>query len=302
MKGPMKGYTHTRGFRVLIGTVVALLIVIIFTKAAGGSFLSNMLGALTTPALRVSASATDNVFNFTDLDAYTKEELKERVAQLEKENQELRSQLVDYAQTKKENEGLRGQLKIQEENPDIEMCAAAVIGRDPNDVFFNFSIDKGYLAGVQAGDTVISEKGLVGVISEAYATTSKVTTILSPENKVAVYAPLLEDENGVLDSDILTASSGTVRLNYLKNNTTVQEGTLICTSGASGQYPKDINVGYVTGVTQSTMDISKIAVVKPYADIKTVQEVYVITGFPGKDGQDSASADNGAAAKDAEGS
>lgn len=282
----MKGITQTKGFQVVTGTIVTLMILIIFTGASGGSVLSSILGFLTTPMLSVSASAAENITDFTDLNAYSKEELKELVEQLTKQNQELQSQLVDYAQTKKENEGLREQLSIVEENPEPDYCYASVVGRDPNDAFYNFSIDKGYLAGIQAGDPVISAKGLVGTISEVYATTSRVTTILSPDNKVAVYALMLEDESGVISSDILTAASGAVRMNYLKNTTTVQPGTVICTSGAGGLYPKDLVVGYVTDVAQSNMDISKTAIVQPYEDVKTVRDVQVITNFPGKDSQD----------------
>lgn len=279
----MKGLAQTKGFRRLTGTALALLLLILFTGSSSGSLVSSVLGFLTTPMLSVSASAAEGITDFTDLNSYSKEELKTLVEQLTQENQELRGQLVDYAQTRKENEGLREQLSIVEENPDPDYCYAAVVGRDPSDAFYNFSIDKGYLAGVEKGDPVITPKGLVGTVSEVYATTSKVTTILSPDNKVAVYALLLEDESGVLASDIISASSGVVIMNYLKNTTAVQAGSVVCTSGVGGLYPKDIVVGYVTDVAQSSLDISKTAVVQPYEDVKAVRNVQVITSFPGKD-------------------
>ena len=49
-----------------------------------------------------------------------------------------------------------------------------MIGRDPSDVFYGFSIDKGTLSGIAVGDPVITQRGLVGIVTQAYATTSKV--------------------------------------------------------------------------------------------------------------------------------
>ena len=79
------------------------------------------------------------------------------------------------------------------------------------------------------------------------------------------------------------AANGTLRLNYLKNDTEMYDGAIITTSGAGDNFPKDLVIGYVLSVEQSENDISKYAVIQPYEDIKTVKDVFVVTGFPGKD-------------------
>ena len=57
---------------------------------------------------------------------------------------------------------------------DLQLAAGSVVGRDPNDVFGDFTINCGSLAGVSVGDAVITETGVVGVVEEVYAASSRV--------------------------------------------------------------------------------------------------------------------------------
>jgi len=192
--------------------------------------------------------------------------------------------LVDYYDKEQENEQLRALLEIQDENKDAQYVPASVIQRDPSDVFYGFAIDKGSLAGVNVGDPVIVSQGLVGVVTEVYATTSMVTSLYSEEVKVASISKEL-DESGVISSNIYTVANGTLRMNYLKSDTKIHEGSIITTSGAGGNFPKDLVIGYVLSVEQSENDISKYATIQPYADIKNAKDVFVMVGFPGKDAE-----------------
>ena len=189
-------------------------------------------------------------------------------------------QLVDYENTQKENEQLKVQLDITEDAPENTLRAATVIGRDPNDAFYGFSIDQGTLAGISVGDPVITQQGLVGVVTQAYATTSKVTTLLSEDVNVSAVVPS-RGESGVISSDITSASAGLLRLSYLSNDTQVQEGDIVTTSGVGGTYPADVIIGQVQSVQKSENDISNYAVIKPYEDLTSVQDVFVVIDFPG---------------------
>ena len=44
--------------------------------------------------------------------------------------------------------------------PDLELTAASVVGRDPGNVFYDFTIDRGSLSGISTGDAVITEMGV----------------------------------------------------------------------------------------------------------------------------------------------
>lgn len=276
-------------FKVLVITVVVLLGLIIYTASAGGSFIASLLGFASSPMQSVSTDLTENVTQFLDLDGFSKDELKDLVASLQEENSLLYDKLIDYTQTKQENERLKVQLHISEEEPENEMRSAAVIGRDPNDPFSGFSIGIGTLSGVSEGDPVITDKGLVGVVSHAYATTSKVDCLLSEDVSVAAVS-IDKRESGLISCNITMASSGLLRLSYLPGNTAIEEGDIITTSGEGGVYPANLKIGVVQSVEKSETDVSKYAVVRPFEDLASVKEVQVITSFPGQGEDDTVTA------------
>ena len=272
----------SKQFKVLVGAVAVILGVIIITIVSGGAaVIANVLGFVTTPMQKVSATATDNVMEFLDLDSLTKEELEQLIDELSKENREQRAQLVDYYDKIKENEQLKEQLKVTEEEPELSYVGASVTLRDPNDPFYGFYIDKGSLAGVTVDAPVITEDGLVGIVKEVYATTSIVRTLFSEEVKVSASSKEF-DEAGVIASNILMASNGTLQMNFLPTDTKMTAGTIITTSGAGGTFPANLVIGYVESIESAEQNVTKTAIIKPYADIKNVKDVLVIIGFPGK--------------------
>ncbi len=277
----MKDFFKGSSLKVLIIAVVVLLGLAIYTATAGGSIVAGLLGFVSAPMQGIATDVTGSVTEFFDLESYSKEELLDLVDRLQRERSALAQQLVDYEEKKRENEQLKVQLRIAQLQPENEMRSASVIGRDPNDVFSGFSIDKGSLAGVSAGDPVITEQGLVGVVSQVYATSSMVTCLLSEDLQVAAMS-IDREESGVVSSNIMTASSGLLRMGYLSSETGLKEGDIITTSGAGGSFPPNLIIGQVQSVEKSENDISKYAVIKPYEDLAHVQDVQVIVSFPGK--------------------
>ena len=276
----MKDFFKTSSFKVLAIVVVVLLGLIIYTATAGGALLASLLGFATTPMQSVSTQATGAVTEFVDLDALSRDELKDMVDSLSQENAQLREQLVDYENTMKENEQLKTQLEITEQAPENTLRAATVIGRDPNDVFFGFSIDQGTIAGVEAGDPVITSQGLVGIVTNAYATTSKVTTLLSEDVKVSAVDPAC-GESGVIVSDITTASAGLLRMSYLGSDTQVKEGDIITTSARGAPIPRISSLEWWRACRSRRTTSPSMQWCGPYEDLTRVQEVYVVIDFPG---------------------
>ncbi len=280
----MRDFFKASSFKVLVITVVVLLGIIIYTASAGGSFLANILGFVSSPMQSIATETVDGALSFVDLDGLSREELKAMISDLQAENSTLREGQVKLYDLEQENEQLKEQLNIAESAPDTEMLSASVIGRDPGDVFYGFSINKGTLAGISVGDPVITKQGLVGIVTQAYATTSKVTCILSENVKIGAICKKEDgySESGVITSNIQTAAGGLVRMDYLSNETKIEPGDIIVTSGSASIYPENLIIGSVQSVEKSENDISCYAVVKPYEDIRSVKEVHIILNFPGK--------------------
>lgn len=271
----------SKKFKILIVVSVVLLGLLIYALNAGSAALSNVLGIVSSPLLSAGTAVTQGTREYVNLDGMSKEQLKALYTELLEENTELREQLVDYYAMRDENASYESILSVKTAMPDLQLAAASVVGRDPTDVFYSFTINRGTLSDISVGDTVITDMGVVGVVEEAYATSSRVRTILSEKTQVGATAKE-SGESGVVSSDIQFANSGKVRMNYLTRDTAIEAGDIITTSGAGGGFPSDLLIGRVESIERSNTDSSFYAIITPFVDVKAVTDVFVITDFEGK--------------------
>lgn len=271
----------SKNFKILMIAVVILLGVLVYGLNAGTSVFSNVFGTVSAPLLTAGTNTTGGAKEFLNLDGMSKEELKALYNDLSEENRKLREQLVDYYTLKDENASYENILSVKKAMPDLQLAAGSVVGRDPNDVFGDFTINCGSLAGVSVGDAVITETGVVGVVEEVYAASSRVRSILSEKTQIGATDKSCK-ESGVVTSDIQFANSGKVKMLYLTRDTEVQPGSIITTSGAGGVSPGDLLIGRVDSVERSNADSSYYAILTPYVDVTEVTDVFVVTDFDGK--------------------
>ena len=271
----------SKNFKILMIAVVILLGVLVYGLNAGTSVFSNVFGTVSAPLLTAGTNTTGGAKEFLNLDGMSKEELKALYNDLSEENRKLREQLVDYYTLKDENASYENILSVKKAMPDLQLAAGSVVGRDPNDVFGDFTINCGSLAGVSVGDAVITETGVVGVVEEVYAAASRVRSILSEKTQIGATDKSCK-ESGVVTSDIQFANSGKVKMLYLTRDTEVQPGSIITTSGAGGVFPGDLLIGRVDSVERSNADSSYYAILTPYVDVTEVTDVFVVTDFDGK--------------------
>lgn len=78
------------------------------------------------------------------------------IEELEAENAELKEKLnqmialtVDYYDIKRENEQNVKYLELKEQKKDYQFALASVIGRDPADLFYGFTIDQAPCPGLR---------------------------------------------------------------------------------------------------------------------------------------------------------
>lgn len=278
----MKDFFKSTHFKIL-----AFILALVFTfmlRAAYSGTAETMLAQaamwVLTPIQRTSAAVTysvrDTVSNLLSGPrlALEKEELESEVAA-------LRSQLVEYDRLKTENEQLKNYLEIKEKNPDFDFEPAMVIGRDPAERFFSFTIDKGKNSGISVNDPVITEQGLVGIVSEVGYTYSKVLTVLDVAVEVGVIDSVTR-EIGVSEGELMLAQQGLFRVSYLSRTSQAQAGDLIATTGIGGIYPRELVVGTIKEILPDSKGLSSYAVVEPPADIRAVENVIVIKHFEGQ--------------------
>lgn len=276
----MKDFFDTWKFKILVGIAVFLAAIMAYAGANGRLTAApqEILSVAVAPFQRAAAAVSNGVSSlwekYTNIDAILEENEK-----LTTENAELRGQMVDYDKLKAENEAYKALTNIQEQHPEMSYVSSFVIGRDPLDSFYGFTLDQGSLDGVEANDAITSDEGyLLGVVTEVNLTSCKVMTILHPSFNAAGVVSRTRD-NGIITGSADYAAEGLCILSNLSRGTLTKANDQVITTGLGGVFPPDVLVGVVQELVPEASGKSTIAVLKPGADPRTVKHVFIITNY-----------------------
>ena len=276
----MKDFFDTWKFKILVGIAVFLAAIMAYAGANGRLTAApqEILSVAVAPFQRAAAAVSNGVSSlwekYTNIDAILEENEK-----LTAENAELRGQMVDYDKLKAENEAYKALTNIQEQHPEMSYVSSFVIGRDPLDSFYGFTLDQGSLDGVEANDAITSDEGyLLGVVTEVDLTSCKVMTILHPSFNAAGVVSRTRD-NGIITGSADYAAEGLCILSNLSRSTLTKANDQVITTGVGGVFPPDVLVGVVQELVPEASGKSTIAVLKPGADPRTVKHVFIITNY-----------------------
>lgn len=271
----MKDAFRTKSFKTLIITLIVLVVITGVSNIFGTNIISSAVGYITVGMQKVSASVT------ADGDNKTYEQLKAENEALRSEVAQLRAELSDYTSIKEENLRLWKYYDLKKENSNYEFVPCSVIRRDPSGSFYSFIIDRGTAEDISLNDPVVTENGLVGYISEASASYSRVTSILSPDVSAGA-RDVKSGDTGIITGDAEYSDKNLLTMTKIASNNKIKAGDQVSTTGIGGMYPKDLSVGKVKEVKYNDFDTSLYAVVEPYEDIQNVRDVVVITSFEGQ--------------------
>ena len=276
----MKDFFDPWKFKILVGIAVFLAAIMAYAGANGRLTAApqEILSVAVAPFQRAAAAVSNGVSSlwekYTNIDAILEENEK-----LTTENAELRGQMVDYDKLKAENEAYKALTNIQEQHPEMSYVSSFVIGRDPLDLFYGFTLDQGSLDGVEANDAITSDEGyLLGVVTEVDLTSCKVMTILHPSFNAAGVVSRTRD-NGIITGSADYAAEGLCILSNLSRGTLTKANDQVITTGLGGVFPPDVLVGVVQELVPEASGKSTIAVLKPGADPRTVKHVFIITNY-----------------------
>ncbi len=278
----MKHFFKTVGFKILGAVALVLVGVMIYAASTVGisTFFASAAGVIVTPlqsAVTAVSDAVSGLFGGIG-NANT---LQAQLDALQKENRELREQLVDYDEMKLQNEWYNQILSLHENNPTYTFADGKVITMDPSDPFCNFSTNAGSAVGVSVGDPVVTADGLVGIVHEVGLTYSKVRTILDPALKASASISRT-DESGYTGGSLHLAEEGLLRINYLERSSSVVSGDFVITSGLGGVFPSGLLIGRVKSVSADTDGMTLYGLVEPFVDLRNTKRVMVITSFQGQ--------------------
>lgn len=277
---------------VLVGLLVASLVLlsISFSEAQSGPLhsiqrgVSAVLSPVEEGASRALKPARDLINWFGEtFDARGEND------QLRAEVQELRAEVAEAQSAVGENEQFRKMLDLDDSDAalgEYKRVTGRVIGRSPTVWYSTVTIDVGSSSGVEVNDAVVTGDGLVGRISDTTPGSAQVTLIT--DHRSAVSAKLLPDgPDGIVEPEV--GDPKDLLLDFIDSNEDIKEGTMLVTAGwsdgrISSAYPYGIEIGRVTEATVGEQETFQQIHVEPFADIRDLDYVQVLTGGPARPG------------------
>ncbi|HEX8986636.1 MAG TPA: rod shape-determining protein MreC [Rhodocyclaceae bacterium] len=202
---------------------------------------------------------------FTTLATLQAENIEYRNKQLLVANQLLRQEHLE-----EENKRLRELLDMRARQP-AEGRVAEILyaARDP------FSrrvvIDKGIQAGIEAGQAVIDDIGVIGQVTRVFPLTSEVTLLTDKDQAI----PVEVQRNG-LRAVLSGAGAGMMELRFLAANADVQAGDVLVTSGIDGVYLDGLPVAKVTRIDRDNSYAFARIYCQPLAGVEHHGQVLVL--------------------------
>ena len=277
----MKKYLKQYGVRLAVLVVAAALIVGLASRprADGRSgVLAGVSNSLRIPVQGAVGSVVDwmkgiygSIYQYDKLVAEN-ESLRRQLA-------EAQDQVRESAEAVEENIRLRTLLGYMEKNTTFVTEAAMITSWDASNWTSSFTISKGSGNGIERGDCVITESGmLVGQIAQLGSNWATVRSVIDVNMDAGV---LVGDGSlpAMLVGDYALMQENKCKLSYFTEDATLFTGDSVVTSGRGGAFPAGIVVGTVTELRSEAGGQTYYAVVQPSVDLNMLSQVFIIKDF-----------------------
>ena len=276
----MKEFIRKNGIKVGV-IVLAVIVLIGFGSVARNGQVGaghNALGIVKAPIQKAVSSAVNwlnsiygYLYNYDSLLA---------------ENESLRSQLADAQESAREgiaaseeNRRLRELLNLREKHRDYVLESSKVVLWSSTNWSSAFTISKGSSSGIELGDPVITEYGvLVGQVTELGTTWATVSTLIDVNMSVGAFIGH-QEASGMVVGDYALMKNKTAKVSYLADNAQIYVGDEVLTSGSGSSFPAGLVIGTLTNVQTEAGGQIEFGILKPAIDYSDLVQVFIIKEF-----------------------
>jgi rod shape-determining protein MreC len=266
-------------FQILLPFLLILLALAGFTLHRAGLW-APIEGVLTRVTLPLQEGTSLLVSRFGELTRAAQDlrDLRLRNRELEAENARLLLENVRYRELEGEAALLRDLLSFAQSHPSFDVQGAHVVGRvigqDPSNLQRYVTLDVGQEEGIARNMPVVTDRGLVGRISEAGRGWSKVLLIIDGSSLVSALAQSTR-ASGLIQGK----ADGSLVMRDIPQADTVSVGDTVFTSGLGGNFPRQVLIGQISEVQRKDYDLYQTAAVQPTVDFDHLEVVLVLTDF-----------------------
>ncbi len=264
---------RSRSWLLLVLAVIAVLLLLLH-EAGQLQPIENVAQAALSPIERAASGVFSGIGNLFSV-VRDLNELRTRNAELDKQNQDLLTEIARLKGLEGENATLRRLLNFTQDNPQYQYQTAAVIGRDPNPYLQYITINAGSREGLKPGMPVVTTgSSLVGRVSDVGLRSAKVQLLNDLTSAVNVRLQA-SDATGLATGQ----QDGSLLVQYLPLDAKILDNDIVLTSGLGGNLPRNLVVGQVVGVDKKDFETGQSARLRPATDYNRLDVVLVITNF-----------------------
>ncbi len=202
---------------------------------------------------------------------------------LKSENAALKNRITRLEEAGRQYDALKDAFSLKDRYEDYSIIGTRVLTRDIGSWFDIFRIDSGTRDGLVVTETtsfavVDAQSQLVGRVLSTDLASARILPLIhqgfSMSAKINVPAGALVRLRGDLD----LKESGLCAIDQIPTTAVIRVGDEIITSGAGGLFPAGLPVGTVVEVRDSGTRQNRIAILKPYVDLESLEAVFVMKG------------------------
>jgi len=260
-----------------IAVILVVVVVVVLFKLPGGTVgrLKLAISGLFLPLFGLAGSAHEASLQVRGA-LIPRRQLVDETEELKRERDQLQMRLQQDANIAAENDRLRAALGWAKQTH-WNARLARVIARDPANWWRAVQIDLGRRDGIVPNLTVRTAAGLVGKISTVGEARSQVVLLGDPTLRVAAKVANAGETGVIMASSSAPSENNMVDFGYLSGASAVSPGQEVETWGVEGGvFPGGVPIGRIVDVSMNEYGLSKEARVQLWANLDSLQEVWVM--------------------------
>ena len=242
--------------------------VVLDIKYSNSNYIRIIINDFLITPIQYLASTPSTFFSKFVEEKKTVEQLKQKIEELEKQNTAMKINLQRIDVLENEVSRLRS-IKSQMDNNLKNIKIAQITQKDviPNKKSVQINIGSNYKTRV--GQTVMGVNGLLGQVVEVNVYSSKV--LLITDNDSNVPAKIARTGQQIIIKG--RSQDNLLEVSFFPNDSEVESGDLIITSGQANRFIPSLKIGRVVEVIRNDGERFSQVIIKPLEDADKVSEV-----------------------------
>ena len=257
-------------YRIILVLVLSIGLMYADMRFMQVNYIRQALSLLTLP-IRWSIDIPIQLSSWVGSHLTSRQQLQDQQTALAAELLILRGKLQTLAVIEAENTRLRRLLRASVRIVN-QTVAAELIAVDPDPFTHQVIIDRGQAHGVQLGQAVLDDSGLMGQVIQVDSYSSRVLLIADSNHAI----PVQVNRNGLRSIAVGTGDLQRLELVYVPDTADIVEGDLLVSSGLGGRFPAGYPVAQVTRITHDPAEPFAQVIAQPKAKLDKSRNVLLV--------------------------